>query len=41
METGDISQKLGRGRHTTRQVELFKLEAAVTWRIRLAFPPSM
>ena len=41
LETGDISQKLGRGRHTTRQVELFKLEAAVTWRIRLAFPPSM
>ena len=26
LETGDISQKLGRGRHTTRQVELFKLE---------------
>lgn len=23
LETGDISQKLGRGRHTTRQVELF------------------
>ena len=26
LQTGDISQKLGRGRHTTRQVELFKLE---------------
>ena len=26
LETGDISQKLGRGRHTTRQVELFRLE---------------
>lgn len=25
LETGDISQKLGRGRHTTRQVELFRL----------------
>lgn len=25
LETGDISQKLGRGRHTTRQVELFEL----------------
>lgn len=25
LETGDISRKLGRGRHTTRQVELFKL----------------
>ncbi len=26
LETGEISQKLGRGRHTTRQVELFPLE---------------
>ncbi len=26
LETGDISQKLGRGRHTTRQVELHKCE---------------
>lgn len=26
LETNDISQKLGRGRHTTRQVELFELE---------------
>lgn len=26
LETGEISQKLGRGRHTTRQVELLKLE---------------
>lgn len=25
LETGKISEKLGRGRHTTRQVELFKL----------------
>ena len=25
-ETGSISQKLGRGRHTTREVELYKLE---------------
>lgn len=25
LETGEISQKLGRGRHTTRQVELFPL----------------
>ena len=25
LSTGEISQKLGRGRHTTRQVELFKL----------------
>lgn len=25
LETGDISQKLGRGRHTTRAVELFEL----------------
>ena len=25
LETGEISQKLGRGRHTTRQVELLKL----------------
>ena len=25
LETSDISQKLGRGRHTTRQVELFEL----------------
>lgn len=25
LETGDISKKLGRGRHTTRRVELFKL----------------
>ena len=25
LETGDISQKLGRGRHTTRTVEFFKL----------------
>ena len=24
LETGEISEKLGRGRHTTRQVELFK-----------------
>ena len=24
--TGDISKKLGRGRHTTRQVELFRLD---------------
>jgi len=26
LETGDISQKLGRGRHTTRQVELYPVE---------------
>lgn len=26
LETGEISHKLGRGRHTTRQVELFPLE---------------
>ncbi len=26
LETGDISQKLGRGRHTTRTVELFKTD---------------
>ncbi len=26
LETGEISQKLGRGRHTTRQVELLKLD---------------
>ncbi len=26
LPTGEISQKLGRGRHTTRQVEFFKLE---------------
>lgn len=26
LETGEISAKLGRGRHTTRQVELFKLD---------------
>lgn len=26
LKTGEISQKLGRGRHTTRQVELLKLE---------------
>ena len=25
LETGEISDKLGRGRHTTRQVELFKV----------------
>lgn len=25
LETGEISKKLGRGRHTTRQVELFKI----------------
>lgn len=27
LETGDVSQKLGRGRHTTRHVELFALDA--------------
>lgn len=27
LETGEISHKLGRGRHTTRQVELLKLES--------------
>lgn len=26
LETGEISQKLGRGRHTTRQTELFKID---------------
>ena len=26
LETGEISKKLGRGRHTTRQVELLELE---------------
>ena len=26
LETGEISQKLGRGRHTTRHVELFRLD---------------
>lgn len=26
LKTGDISQKLGRGRHTTRSVELFKMD---------------
>ena len=26
IETGEISKKLGRGRHTTRHVELFRLE---------------
>ena len=25
-ETGNISEKLGRGRHTTRQVEIFEME---------------
>lgn len=25
LETGDVSEKLGRGRHTTRKVELFKI----------------
>ncbi len=25
LETGEVSQKLGRGRHTTRQVELYKI----------------
>ena len=25
LDTGDISQKLGRGRHTTRHVELYEL----------------
>ena len=27
METGEISEKLGRGRHTTRHVELFRLKS--------------
>ena len=27
LDTGDISQKLGRGRHTTRHVELFRLRS--------------
>lgn len=27
LQTGSVSEKLGRGRHTTRQVELFKLPA--------------
>ena len=26
LETGEVSQKLGRGRHTTREVELYKLQ---------------
>ncbi len=26
LETGEISQKLGRGRHTTRHIELYKIE---------------
>ena len=27
LKTGEISQKLGRGRHTTREVELYKLDS--------------
>lgn len=28
LSTGDVSQKLGRGRHTTRHVELFAMPPA-------------
>jgi ribosome biogenesis GTPase len=38
---GDVSEKLGRGRHTTRHVELFALPAAPSSRTRRALPPSI
>ncbi len=33
LKTGEISDKLGRGRHTTRQSELFLRSRAAMWRI--------
>ena len=38
LQTGEISQKLGRGRHTTREVELGR---KAMWPIRPAFLPSI
>ena len=40
LATGEISEKLGRGRHTTRHVELFPWQEG-SLRTHRAFPPSI
>ena len=41
LETGVVSEKLGRGRHTTRHVEIFPAGAEPSWPTRRALPPSI
>ena len=40
LQVGEVSDKLGRGRHTTRHVELFRLRSGAIVADTSASPPS-
>ncbi len=40
LEVGQVSARLGRGRHTTRHVELLRLRGVLLWPIRPVFHRS-